>query len=119
MVHSRRYWPLCLVVPGQRAISRLIGIIAVSLLLIHGIRACAGMDDITAVAVGDVYDMNDGKFNANPNGDTWVTSWGTNGEAWTSINDGTGWDSTGLWWQRGFGKLVGNPNEKTRQAFGE
>ena len=83
-----------------------------------GANSAESNGGITAVAVGDVYDMNDGKSNTNPNGDTWVTSWGANDDAWVSINDGAGWDAGEKFSQRGFGKLTGNPNDNTCTFWG-
>jgi hypothetical protein len=74
--------------------------------------------DITAVASGDVYDMNDGKNNDNPNGDTWVNTWAANDDSWVTMNDGAGWDSGTNYAQRGVSKLNGNPNLNTSTFWG-
>jgi len=48
---------------------------------------------VTAMALGNVYDMNDGKYNQDTMGDTWSHSWLANGEVYMTWNDGTGFDN--------------------------
>jgi len=71
-------------------------------------------NNITTVASGDVYDMNDGNAqNFVTDGDTWSTSWGESGNVWVTWNDGGGFTNSAPWYARGYGKLLGDPNLNT------
>jgi hypothetical protein len=77
-----------------------------------------GSREITAMALGEVYDMNDGRYNQPTMGDTWAHTWLANGDVYMTWNDGTGFDNqTDLhyrhFFQSGLAKLVGNPNYNT------
>jgi len=78
-------------------------------------------DPIAMVAFGDVYDMNDGKYNQETYGDTWSSTWLSNGDVYLTWNDGTGFhnknEKDGM--LSGLAKLNGNPNYDTTNFDGQ
>jgi hypothetical protein len=83
--------------------------------------------DITAAAFGDIYDMSDG---AKPiaaggghdevaSGDTWYSTWGHDDSAYSTQDDGRGFNNVGgLFARHRLCRLDGNPNVSTDGFFG-
>lgn len=87
----------------------------------------AGGADITAVAYGDFYDMEDGTapqtgshidLNPNPHGDTWAFTWAGDDGLYGETNDAKGFDGS-TDFRNIIYKLEGNPNFNTPNIWGK
>jgi hypothetical protein len=82
--------------------------------------ATASTPDLTAFAIGDVYDANDGATSASIIGDTWINSWASDGSSYVTSDDGNGFNSIEgqRYSLRGIGQFAGDPNYNTATFAG-
>jgi hypothetical protein len=77
----------------------------------------SGGSDITSVALGDIYDYQ--SFAPHTEGDTFNSAWSANGNSYVVSDDGTGFNSGGLYVHGRLSELGGNPNVSTNGYQGQ